>query len=283
MLKNGKLFKKINIIDALAILVVLAAVAAIAFFATKPAVTNDTLVMKYRIEEVDAFVAEKIHVGDELYDETYVQKLGEVTAVELNDSISYGQVEDGMYTLTSKEGYYSMIITGEVEGKKTKLGAEINEKKYGVGHSMVLRAGDAKLYLRVYDIAVKGEDGENSSEANDVKTVPVTLSFYAPEVPDYVAEALKEQALASDAVRKTVFGSVEKVEIGEAQSYVETENGLVQSAKPGFNSVKVTVSAEGEIAENGLTLDGRVYSIGDKFELRVGLARITADLCAIGK
>lgn len=283
MFKNGKLFKKLNIIDALAILVILAAVAAVVFFVTKPKVTNDTLVMKFRIEEVDSFVAEKVHVGDELYDDTYVQELGKVTAVELNDSISYGQVEDGMYTLTSKEGYYSMIITGEVEGKKTNLGAEINDKKYGVGHSMVLRAGDAKLYLRVYDIAVKGEEDENGSDANDAKTVPVTLSFYAPEVPDYVVDALKEQTAVSDAVRKTMFGTVEKIEINEAQTYVETENGLIQSAKPGFNAVKVTVSAEGEITENGLTLDGRVYSIGDEIELRVGLARITADLCAIGE
>lgn len=283
MLKNGKLFKKLNIIDALAILVILAAAAAVVLFVTKPKVTNDTLVMKFRIEEVDSFVAEKVHVGDELYDDTYVQELGKVTAVELNDSISYGQVEDGMYTLTSKEGYYSMIITGEVEGKKTNLGAEINDKKYGVGHSMVLRAGDAKLYLRVYDIAVKGEENENGSDANDAKTVPVTLSFYAPEVPDYVVDALKEQTAVSDAVRKTMFGTVEKIEIDEAQTYVETENGLIQSAKPGFNAVKVTVSAEGEITENGLTLDGRVYSIGDEIELRVGLARITADLCAIGE
>lgn len=283
MFKNGKLFKKLNIIDALAILVILAAAAAVVFFVTKPKVTNDTLVMKFRIEEVDSFVAEKVHVGDELYDDTYVQELGKVTAVELNDSISYGQVEDGMYTLTSKEGYYSMIITGEVEGKKTNLGAEINDKKYGVGHSMVLRAGDAKLYLRVYDIAVKGEENENGSDANEAKTVPVTLSFYAPEVPDYVVDALKEQTAVSDAVRKTMFGTVEKIEINEAQTYVETENGLIQSAKPGFNAVKVTVSAEGEITENGLTLDGRVYSIGDEIELRVGLARITADLCAIGE
>ena len=160
MLKNGKLFGKINIIDFLAVLALIVVIAAAAVFVLRPKDGGDTLVMKFRIEEVDGFVAKKVHVGDELYDDTNLQDIGVVTDVELSDSISYGQVNDSVYTLTSKEGYYSMIITGEVKGRKTKLGAEIGGKKYGVGHSMVLRAGDAKMYLRVYDIALKDENGE---------------------------------------------------------------------------------------------------------------------------
>ena len=125
MLKNGKLFGKINIIDFLAVLALIVVIAAAAVFVLRPKDGGDTLVMKFRIEEVDGFVAKKVHVGDELYDDTNLQDIGVVTDVELSDSISYGQVNDSVYTLTSKEGYYSMIITGEVKGRKTKLGAEI--------------------------------------------------------------------------------------------------------------------------------------------------------------
>ena len=114
MLKNGKLFGKINIIDFLAVLALIVVIAAAAVFVLRPKDGGDTLVMKFRIEEVDGFVAKKVHVGDELYDDTYLQDIGVVTDVELSDSISYGQVNDSVYTLTSKEGYYSMIITGEV-------------------------------------------------------------------------------------------------------------------------------------------------------------------------
>ena len=113
MLKNGKLFGKINVIDFLAILAVVVVIAAAAVFVLRP--KDDTLIIKFRIEEVDGFVAKKVHIGDEMYDDTNLQDIGVVTDVELSDSISYGQVNDSVYTLTSKEGYYSMIITGEVK------------------------------------------------------------------------------------------------------------------------------------------------------------------------
>ena len=83
MLKNGKLFGKINIIDFLAVLAVVVVIAAAAVFVLRPKDGGDTLVMKFRIEEVDGFVAEKVHVGDELYDDTNLQDIGVVTDVEL--------------------------------------------------------------------------------------------------------------------------------------------------------------------------------------------------------
>lgn len=95
-------------------------IAAAAVFVLRPKDGGDTLVMKFRIEVVDGFVAEKVHVGDELYDDTNLQDIGVVTDVELSDSISYGQVNDSVYTLTSKEGYYSMIITGEDQGTQNQ-------------------------------------------------------------------------------------------------------------------------------------------------------------------
>ncbi len=117
---------------------------------------QDILIIKYRIEEVDESVTEKIKVGDKLYDDTYSLELGKVIDVEIDDSISYSQTDDeNNYSITSKEGYKSMIITGECKGTKTKQGAEIGGRKYGVGHSFVLSTGDAKLYLRVYDIQSK--------------------------------------------------------------------------------------------------------------------------------
>ncbi len=285
MIKNGKLFGKINVIDLLALAAILAAALAIVFFFLKPKATNDTLVMKFLIEEVDSFVAEKVHVGDTLYDDTYVQELGFVTDVELDDSISYGLVEDGMYTLTSKEGYYSMIITGEVEGKKTKNGAEIGDKKYGVGHSMVLRAGDAKLYLRVYDIAVKNEDADSENKEQTAENVQVKLTFYAREVQDYVAQAAQaaydDGASVTDVVRKSSFGTIDRITVAEARAYVETSEGYKESGRPGYNAVTIEVTAEGEMTENGVKIDGRVYSIGDSVNLRVGLAKISMNISAI--
>ena len=46
MIKNGKLFGKINIIDLMVVLVVLVAIAAVALFILKPKDGGDTLIMK---------------------------------------------------------------------------------------------------------------------------------------------------------------------------------------------------------------------------------------------
>ena len=242
----------------------------------RPKDGGDTLVMKFRIEEVDGFVAEKVHVGDELYDDTNLQDIGVVTDVELSDSISYGQVNDSVYTLTSKEGYYSMIITGEVKGRKTKLGAEIGGKKYGVGHSMVLRAGDAKMYLRVYDIALKDENGEIETDDNTNNLVPVTMTFYAEETPEYVANNIKAGDKAVDAARRsTELGVIDTIETGDAVVFVETETGLLESSKPGYASVTFTTTVEAEKADGGVKIGERVYSVGDEIDMRAGSSRLT--------
>ena len=56
---------------------------------------------------------------------------------------------------------------------------------------MVLRAGDAKMYLRVYDIALKDENGEIETDDNTNNLAPVTMTFYAEETPEYVANNIK--------------------------------------------------------------------------------------------
>ena len=283
MVKNGKLFGKINIIDLLVILVILAAIAAVAVFLFMPKSGGDTLIMKFRIEEVDEFVAKKVHVGDELYDDTYSLELGYVTDVELDDSISYGEVNDGVYTLTSKEGYYSMIITGEVNGRKTDLGAEIDGEKYGVGHSFVLRAGDAKLYLRVYDIQVKGEETDDDDDTDDTKQlVDVSMSFYANEVEDFVVSNIKTGDEAADVSRKCSFGSVEEITVSDAVVYSENDYGVISGPKDGFNSVLLKTTATGELTSEGVKIDGRIYSVGDEIELRAGSSRFTVKIYSIG-
>ncbi len=154
--KKGKLFGKINIIDLLILVILVAAIAVLGVkFLGKGGKDVQTLEMKFHIEEVDTWVTENVQVGDALYDGTYEQNLGVVTNVETGQSKTWGQNADGQYVLSSRDGYNSMTITGEVQGTKTAVGAEVNGQLYGVGHSMVLYAGDAKLYLRVQDIRVK--------------------------------------------------------------------------------------------------------------------------------
>ena len=156
--KKGKVFGKINIIDLLVLLLIIGIGV---FFGLRMNSSGSqsggkqTIVMKYYIEEVNDFVINRVKVGDALLDDGRNVSLGKVTDVEIMPSVSWGMTDEGEYKKSEREGFYSAIITGEVEGTIYKNGAIINASKYAVGHTFVLKAGDAKLYLRVYDISVK--------------------------------------------------------------------------------------------------------------------------------
>lgn len=281
-MKNGKIFGKINVIDFLVLMVVVLAVAAVAVFLFMPRGGADTLIMKFRIEEVDEFVAKKVNVGDPLYDDTYSLDLGFVTDVELGDSISYSSQidEDNIWTAISREGYYSMIITGECTGTKTKLGAEIGGKKYGVGHTFVLRAGDAKLYLRVYDIAVKDDkDDEQGTEDEVINLTDVNFSLYVPEIENFISEKITEGNEVVDITRKNDLGSITSVSTDASRSY-DKDNNLV--SKEGYSSVTVECAGKGEVTNEGIKINGKTYRIGDELEISAGNVRVDVKISNIG-
>lgn len=157
--EKGKLFGKLNIIDLVIILVLIAAIAFAGFKFLAPSMTasssTGTAEVKFYIEEVSDFVADKIDIGDKLMDEGKNVSLGVVTDIEFGPAVSYGTNSEGAWVTSSREGYKSMILTGEVEATKFDHGMIVNASKYYVGHTFVLLAGEAKLYLRVYDINFK--------------------------------------------------------------------------------------------------------------------------------
>lgn len=150
---KGKLFGKINVIDFLLILLV---VLAVAFFAVKfvgggagaPA-SAETVRVEYYAEEVSDFVVDCIRVGDPLTDDAGKSNLGTVVEVITGPSQSYGTNEKGEWVRSTREDFASVRIVSEVKGRLTPYGVEIDGTPYGVGHSMTLRAGKAKIWLRV--------------------------------------------------------------------------------------------------------------------------------------
>ncbi len=160
--KEGKLFGLINVIDLLVLLFILAAAAVAFMFATgrisvsekkgdlKGPVTDVDVV--YYTEELSDFVARQIRYGALVYDDSYMNPLGKVTDFRFGKSLIYGPKDDGSLAVVEKDGYCSAFITGQATGKRTRLGFTYDKANYGVGHSMVIRAGDAKIYLRIYDI-----------------------------------------------------------------------------------------------------------------------------------
>lgn len=155
--EKGKLFGLINLIDLLLIVVVVAGIAfaAVKFSDSSAITTGQTVSMSFYTEEVSDFVAEKIKVGDALMDADRNVALGTVTDVKIEPGISWSTNSDGEPVKASREGFVSITITGEMIGEAFENGVIIGATKYGVGHSMTLRAGDAKIYLRVSDLQIK--------------------------------------------------------------------------------------------------------------------------------
>ena len=155
--KNGKVFGKINIVDLIVIVVIIIAIAMFAASRlnnTGEVTVDDgkTIYMSFYAEEISDFVADKIELGSKLYDDDCKQVLGTVVKVEKEPAVTYTEDSEGNSVVSSKENYQSVIVTAKVDGTLSDYGLELNDFKYGVGHSMTLRAGYAKMYMRVYDI-----------------------------------------------------------------------------------------------------------------------------------
>ena len=116
---------------------------------------DTTLEIEFYGEEVSDFVVDQLYEGAYLYDETSLEDLGVLTAFEVGESIAYAPNDEGVNVAAPKPDYKSVKITGEVMGERTPLGATVGAAHYASGHTFVLRAGDAKIYLRVYDVHAK--------------------------------------------------------------------------------------------------------------------------------
>ncbi len=157
--KNGKLFGKINIIDLVVIIILVAAVAVVGvskFRSDNISSSVKTLVVSYYAEEIKDAAAQKIAVGDSVFDEACSKDLGIVCAEpEISESISYIVNTDNEYIRSARPGYSSIIIQAELTVELTDYGFVIDDMTYGVGHTLSLLAGDTRFSARVYDIKIK--------------------------------------------------------------------------------------------------------------------------------
>lgn len=153
--ENGKLFGKINLID---LIVVILIIALLAFVALKViGGQNDAPVLtaveiSFFSDEVPDYVADYIHEGDKALDSAEDVNMGTVKSVMLGAPISYLTDIDGQTREVEKNGYCSVNLTIDAVCQMTENGAMIDGTLYGVGHTMVLYAGQAKLWVKVSGI-----------------------------------------------------------------------------------------------------------------------------------
>ena len=160
MKKEGKLFGIINVIDLLVLIAIIGVVAVAGYFVMAPSADEDEKKDKdgsfkgadgcvevvFYTEEVSDFVIDKVDADGGSY-------VFEVMDVDVGESLVYTVNSDGETVTGVKEGYSSAYITSVIsEATRTRFGFTYRLANYGVGHSMVIRVDDAKIYLRVFDI-----------------------------------------------------------------------------------------------------------------------------------
>lgn len=111
----------------------------------------------------------------------------------------------------------------------------------------------------------------NAATGFTASTNKIQIQFYAEEVPEYVANSVEIGVAAKDFERNTNFGTVVNKEIEKSFSIANNSDGqYVQTSKPGYSSIKVTIEGKGVFGSTGVTIDNFEYNIGKTIILKVG-------------
>ncbi len=153
--EKGKLFGKINIVDLIILIIVLAAVAYLGFTLLGPEGTvtgTDTVTLSFYLEECPAYVVDSLNVGDTVWDSSDNVVLGTVKDWEATDFYIFIADNNGhsvqVVDVNNNKLELNVTATGVLEEHGIRIGGTL----YGVGHSLTIYAGHAKLFLKVSGI-----------------------------------------------------------------------------------------------------------------------------------
>ena len=158
---------KFNIVDVIFLLVVLAGVVFLALRligsgsgsdAPSPSPENSKgtkeryIITFYASESAD-YVVDHLEVGSPLTDDSMTLDLGTLVDFKIGPARATSSAADGHIVISDKEGYSSVYAMSRVTGIEKGFGVvNVAGLNLEIGHSMVLRAENAKLWVVVYDI-----------------------------------------------------------------------------------------------------------------------------------
>ena len=152
--EKGRLFGKINIVDLLIIIIILAAVCfvGIRYIIPKPQDPTEKFELLLYCHDTPKFTAEQIEVGSRVWDQSYDVVLGTVKSFEILPLMDAVTGQDGKLHSIESDWLCSVTMVLDAEGVRDEFGVRINGSLYGSGHTMTVYAGDAKMYLKVQEI-----------------------------------------------------------------------------------------------------------------------------------
>lgn len=151
--KNGKIGGKINLIDLLIIIVLVAVVVFVSYrflIQDDAGIVNpETVTLQFTSAETKNFVTDRLETGVNVLDLEENNSMGTVTNIEIGEAYAYVVTDDGETVQRNAPDCSSVIITTKTNGTLDGNGVVIGGARYAVGHSMVIYVGDCKLYVQI--------------------------------------------------------------------------------------------------------------------------------------
>lgn len=156
--KNGKLFGKINIIDLLIILVIIAAAVFLVVKMggsdtdTGSAVTGKVAITFFG-NEAPSEIDGKINIGDPAYEDTTNIGFGTVIDCTVEDAYKWGAAADGTVVKVPVVNTAFATVTVEADAVITDSGVVLGDKTYSIGAQYAMHFGQTKVWARLTDIS----------------------------------------------------------------------------------------------------------------------------------
>ena len=121
--------------------------------------------------------------------------------------------------------------------------------------------------------------GPESTTAN---TEDVRITLFCEETPTFVADQLEAGVEAWDSENQVTLGKLVDWTLGDSQSAVTDANGnVVEIARSGYNSVRLTVEGEGVVSDHGVTIGNTLYANGQSASVYFGDCKLFLDIADI--
>lgn len=120
------------------------------------------------------------------------------------------------------------------------------------------------------------EEPNEVESAADVKKYSVT--FYADEVPTFVADSVKKSMKVYDSENDVDLGLVTEVLNEDAICYASNEGKLILTTKTGYRSLMITATVEATETLEGWYVGDTLYGIGHTGALHIGNTEVELTL-----
>lgn len=153
--EKGRLFGKINIVDLLIVIIIIAAIAFVGLKYVLPAHeearSGQPVTMVLHVESSKKYVVENLTAGVPVCDNGDKAVLGTLESWS-SDKYVDRYTKEGMLYESEPEDLCTAELVVKGSGTKGDFGVTIDGFLYGIGHTMVVYCGDSKFFVSVQDI-----------------------------------------------------------------------------------------------------------------------------------